>query len=405
MLSTDENKRLTEVGRGTPMGDLLRRYWHPVAPAAELTNRPTKQLRLLGEDLVLYKDKRGTYGLLGLHCPHRRANLVYGLVENTGLRCSYHGWCFDETGACIEQPFEDTVRSVNAYREKTPAQAYAVREKAGLLWAYLGPDPAPCLWDWDAYNARGFKYVSIAHVPCNWLQCQENSVDSVHFEWLHQNWSLHRAGKPYGPQHRRLAFDEHEFGITYRRILSNTDEEDELWQTGRMCLWPNCLFVGNSFNWNVPVDDETTLRVCWWVHPLRGTLPYEQSQIPYWYAPIKDTNGGWIVDGGSHQDIVAMVGQGTIADRSREHLGQSDRGIVLLRRIFANDLIRIAAGDDPKGVLRDESRNQRIALPYVRAELAAPDAILPIARIGMSGPPQEIADELERTWLAHSDDA
>jgi len=405
MLSAEDNKRLTEVERGTPMGDLLRRYWHPVAPVAELEDRPTKQVRVLGEDLVLYKDKRGTYGLLDLHCPHRRANLAYGLVEHTGLRCSYHGWCFDEAGTCIEQPFEDTLRTDNTYRKKTGTRAYPVRAKAGLLWAYMGPEPVPCLWDWDAYYARGFKYLSIACVPCNWLQCQENSVDPVHFEWLHQNWSLSRAEQPYGPKHSRIGFDEHEFGIVYHRIVSNTDEQHDLWRTGRMCLWPNCLFVGNSFNWNVPIDDESTLRICWWLHPLRGTLPYEQSRIPYWYAPVKDSNGEWITEGGSHQDIVAMVGQGTIADRSCERLGQSDRGIVLLRRIFANDLTRVAAGGDPKGVLRDESRNHRISLPYVQAELAAPDGIVPAGRIGMVGQPKEISDELERAWHAHMDNA
>jgi 5,5'-dehydrodivanillate O-demethylase len=403
MLNAEENKRLTETGRGTPMGELLRRYWHPIAAVAEFDECSLKQIRVLGEDLVLYKDKRGTFGLLDVHCPHRRASLAYGLVETTGLRCHYHGWCFDEAGKCLEQPFEDTVRPNSTFRDKVRANAYPVRSKAGMLWAYMGPDPVPCLWDWDVFYARGYSFVSCARVPCNWLQCQEGSIDPIHFEWLHQNWMLHRAGQPYGPKHTRIAFEEFEFGITYRRILSTTDEGHDLWKVGRACLWPNSLFVGNSFHWSVPIDDESTLRISWWLHPLPGTRPFEQSRTPYWYAPITDTSGQWIIDGGSHQDIVAMVGQGTIADRSRERLGETDRGIIMMRQILSNDLDHIALGHDPKGVLRDESRNHRLVLPSIPGELAAPAAIVPASVIGMSGQPQSIIDELELAWRDHED--
>ena len=139
MLSVDANEKLTQVGKGTPMGELMRRYWHPVAATVELEERPTKSVRLLAEDLVLYKDRSGTYGLLDRLCPHRRVDLSYGIPEENGLRCMYHGWMYDETGQCIEQPFEETVHPDGRFKEKVRIAGYPVEEMGGLLWAYLGP--------------------------------------------------------------------------------------------------------------------------------------------------------------------------------------------------------------------------------------------------------------------------
>src|SRR5579863_4053611 len=139
MLSEETNRLVTEVGPGTQMGALLRRYWHPIAAVAELDETPVKPMRLFGEDLVLYRDLSGTYGLVDRHCPHRRADLSYGTVEACGLRCHYHGWRFDETGRCREQPFEDTVNPDVRFRDDVRLTAYQVEAKAGLLWAYLGP--------------------------------------------------------------------------------------------------------------------------------------------------------------------------------------------------------------------------------------------------------------------------
>ena len=124
MLSVQENELLTQVGPGTPMGELMRRYWHPIAAAAELIDRPTKAVRLLGEDLVLYKDRSGTLGLIDRFCPHRRVDLSYGIPEEHGLRCMYHGWMMDETGQCIEQPFEETVHPDGRFKEKVKVAGY-----------------------------------------------------------------------------------------------------------------------------------------------------------------------------------------------------------------------------------------------------------------------------------------
>src|SRR5271154_4217502 len=139
MLTAEENVRLTRVGPGTPMGELMRRYWHPIAALAEMKSAWTKRVRLLGEDLVLFRDRSGTFGLIEDLCPHRRASLAYGIPAIDGIRCPYHGWKFDATGACIEQPNEPEDSS---FKDKVTTTAYPVGELGGLLWAYLGPLPA-----------------------------------------------------------------------------------------------------------------------------------------------------------------------------------------------------------------------------------------------------------------------
>ena len=175
MLSEQANRELTQVGSGTPMGELMRRYWHPVAATAELDERPTKPVRLLGEDLVLYKDTSGTLGLIDRYCPHRRVDLSYGIPEARGLRCMYHGWMMDETGQCIEQPFEETVHPDGRFKEKVRVAGYPVEELGGLVFAYLGPAPVPLLPRWEQLTwDNAVREICIAELPCNWLQCQEN---------------------------------------------------------------------------------------------------------------------------------------------------------------------------------------------------------------------------------------
>ena len=138
MLTPEKNRQLTEVGPGTPMGEVLRRHWHPIAGIDELEREPVKPVRLMGEDLVLFKDLGGRYGLVDRHCAHRRADLSYGYVEEYGIRCNYHGWQFDAQGACVAQPFEEQVDPSARMRCKVRLKAYEVRPLAGLLWAYLG---------------------------------------------------------------------------------------------------------------------------------------------------------------------------------------------------------------------------------------------------------------------------
>ncbi|MDE3169131.1 MAG: aromatic ring-hydroxylating dioxygenase subunit alpha [Acidobacteriota bacterium] len=368
MLDAAKNRLLSEVGPGTPMGNLLRRYWMPIAGASEFESESVKPVRLMGEDLTLYKDFNGTFGLVDRHCPHRSADMSYGIVEDCGLRCSYHGWRFDQDGRCTEQPYEDLAQPEARYRDKVRIKAYPVQERAGLIWAYLGPQPAPLVPNWEPFTwENGFVQIVFADVPCNWLQCQENSVDPLHFEWMHMNWSARlaeRAGK-YSPRHLKLAFDEFEYGIVYRRIREGMSEEDPLWKVGRVCLWPNALFTGDHFEWRVPVDDENTLSVTWCFSRVpREREPYVQERIPAWRGPVRDAETGrWISTHVMNQDFIAWIGQGAITDRTREHLGSSDAGIIMMRNRFWKDMEAIAHGEDPKATIRDPEVNRCVELP------------------------------------------
>src|SRR5215472_14663708 len=372
MLESSKNELLTKVSRGTSMGELLRRYWMPIAAVSEFDSESVKPVRLMGEDLTLYKDMSGNFGLVDRHCPHRSADMSYGFVEQCGLRCNYHGWLFGQDGRCLEQPYEDVAHPEARFRDKIRIQAYPVQAHAGLLWAYLGPAPPP-VPNWEPFTWKnGFVQIVFAEVPCNWLQCQENSVDPLHFEWMHMNWSvrLNDKGGPYSPRHLKLAFDEFDYGIIYRRIREGMSEEDPLWKVGRVCLWPNALFTGDHFEWRVPIDDENTLSVTWCFSRVpKESEPYVQDRIPAWRGPVRDESGRWISSHVMNQDFIAWVGQGTIADRTQEHLGSSDRGIIILRNRFLGDLKAISRGEDPKATIRDPELNRCVPLPIAERKV------------------------------------
>lgn len=367
MLTHEQNELLTRVGPGMPMGTLLRQYWLPIAAESELDDRAVKPVRLLGENLVLYKDLGGHIGLIDRHCPHRRADMSFGFVEDCGLRCNYHGWLFDADGRTVEQPYEDVALGNVQVRDKVRTKAYPVRATGGLLWAFLGTGEPPILPQYEAFSwPNGFKQIIISEVPCNWAQCQENSIDPVHFEWMHSNWSIRLKGQrgPYAPRHVKIDFEEFEHGFLYKRIREDTDEKHDLWTVGRVTLWPIGVFLGDHFEWRVPIDDENTLSIAWSFQrvPLESE-PYVQERIPYWYGPTRDADGEWISSHVMNQDFVAWIGQGTIADRTKEHLGRSDLGVGLMRRQLFADVKAVAEGRDPKGVLRTPPEGGVIHLP------------------------------------------
>src|ERR1700676_3555954 len=216
MISAEENERLTRVGPGTPMGNLQRRYWHPIGGLEEMQDRWTKRVRLLGEDLVLYKDRTGKFGLIAEFCPHRRASLAYGIPTEDGIRCPYHGWKFDGTGSCLEQPNEPEGSN---FKDKVKTAGYPVEELGGMIFAYMGPLPAPLLPRWDGFvGDRVIRMCGWAPVACNWLQIMENSLDPVHTEWLHgklQEFIEEKQGRTYtnSRKHLKIDFAEFEYGI------------------------------------------------------------------------------------------------------------------------------------------------------------------------------------------------
>ena len=378
-LTEEQNRRLTEVGPGTPMGDLLRRYWHPIAAESEF-DRPDspsstadvgntkviKAVRIMGEDLVLYRRPDGRFGLIEPHCPHRRAGLVNGYVEEDGIRCSYHGWKFALDGQCIEQPFEEAVSAGTRFRDSICALAYRAEAKFGLVWAYLGPEPAPLIPTWEPFTYDNcFTQVVLHRVDCNWLQAQENSIDPVHFEWLHNNWHAGRAGDTdrYAPRHVELGFEEWEYGFMYRRLHEGEDRQSDAWRNGRLSMMPN-VFAPLHFEWRVPIDDRATLSVIWHTERVAADRePYEQERIPHWWGRDSDELGRPLTTHVLGQDVMSWTGQGSITDRTKEHLGRSDKGVQMFRRRLEADLAAVERGDDPSGLVRDPAANECIAFP------------------------------------------
>ena len=399
MLSTSENDALTRVSPGTPMGELMRRYWHPVAAASELDERPTKALRILGEDLVLYRDRSGTLGLIERLCPHRRVDLSYGIPEDDGLRCMYHGWMFDETGQCIEQPFEETVHPSRVsrpgsepgsseavdkagFKEKVRVRAYPVQVLAGMVFAYMGPQPAPLLPNWEPFSYdNGFINIAIAELPTNWLHCAENGLDSVHLEWLHAYWGTRleeeRArARGEAPEvfprivrrHLRIGFDLFDYGIIKRRLVEGASEEHHDWTRGHPMIFPNVVFVGNaiksSFQYKVPIDDENTLHLTWYFYRAApGHNMPVNDDVPFFRVPLHYPDGRSIDDVVNNQDFMTWVSQGAIADRSMERLGESDTGIIMYRKLLRDQMDIVAKGGDPMALVRDPAKNARIELP------------------------------------------
>jgi len=379
MLTVEQNIRITQTGADTPMGQLLRRYWHPLAPSAELNDEtPTKEVRLMSEDLVLFRSTAGNVGLIEPSCPHRKANLSYGVPEPEGIRCAYHGWLFDATGACIDQPSEP---AGSRFKDKVKMKAYPVQEFAGLIWAYMGPLPAPILPKWDAFTWEdAWRDVYYCTLPCNWLQCQENSLDPVHFEWLHRYWGGWVQNKrlpaeeraiwnaqtlPRGRHQVKVGFDRFEYGIIKRRLLEGESEQDEWWRIGHPIIFPNLLRVGeahpteagwvHAFQMRVPIDDTHTLHIVHRTFLPRPGVTYPKQgprDIPWEERAVFDDQGKplntWVVG----QDQSAWITQGAVSDRSTEALGVTDMGIIMFRNLIEEQIRVVEQGGEPINVHR-----------------------------------------------------
>jgi 5,5'-dehydrodivanillate O-demethylase len=417
MLTAAENERLTRIGPGTPMGALQRRYWHPIAGVDEMQGRWTKRVRLLGEDLVLFKDRAGRLGLIHEFCPHRRASLAYGIPEADGIRCPYHGWKFDHDGACLEQPNEPPE---STFKDKVKTPAYQVAELGGFIWAYLGPQPAPLIPRWEGLvSESGIRSIGRTVVPCNWLQIMENSFDPIHTEWLHgrlQEFQEEERGSTYAisRKHLDIAFEEFEYGVYKRRLLAGASPDSDDWKIGHPVIFPNTLAVGSGggrlwkmhvYQMRVPMDDENTMHYWYTAYePPQGIeVPrHLLERVPVYDVPFQDENGEFILDVIDSQDVMAWVTQGRIFQRQTEALGTSDRGIILFRKILQRELAKVEAGEDPMGVIRDPAKNVCIAFPLERDKVHFTDGFANLLRRQYARY-SPIADELVQLFNAYNE--
>ena len=377
MESVEHNKTLTQVGKGTPMGELMRRYWQPMAAAEDMKNAWTRRVRLLGEDLVLFKDRQGRLGLIAEQCPHRRASFAFGIPTQDGIRCPYHGWEYSAQGKCLNQPNEP---DNCAFRDKVATDAYPVQELGGVLFAYMGPLPAPLLPRFDGFVVEGaIRMLGRVVLPVNWLQIMENSLDPIHTEWLHghqHEFQKEQEGikVAISAHHLKIDFKEFEFGITKHRLLEGHSEDDDDWKVGHPIVFPNMLAVGNgdeksryyAFQIRVPVDDTHTLHLWYTAYmPPHGAVvpPHLLEKVHTYEVPYQDAQGHYIMDNVDGQDMMAWISQGAIADRSKENLASTDRGVAMYRRTLRRELKKIEQGLDPMALVRDPVRNVRIDLP------------------------------------------
>jgi 5,5'-dehydrodivanillate O-demethylase len=363
-------ERLTRVGPGTPAGEYLRRFWYPVAALTELDEWPVKKIRLLGEDLALYRTEDGTLGLLADRCPHRGASLSCGMTDGSLLRCAYHGWAYDTTGQCVETPAEPATSTL---RSRIKTAGYPVQEMGGMLWAYLGPHPVPLLPRYEHVVRDDLeKAVTISDLPCNWLQCAENSVDPIHLEFLHMkflNWARKHKGLSENVRmrkHERFDFELFEYGILKKRMWVGDTEDSEEWKIGHPLIFPGTLFVPINATWvewqfRVPVDDERTI-IYWYDAKVPEDGKPTSNAVPLAQNPWGTPDGKFFPEVINAQDMMMWISQGPITDHSREHLGESDRGVALYRKTLLEELDKVARGEDPRGVVRDPAQNT----PYIK---------------------------------------
>jgi 5,5'-dehydrodivanillate O-demethylase len=366
MLTKEQNDYLVEVGPGTPVGTLLRRYWHPFGVTEDVSaDSRTHAVRLLGEDLVLYLTDDGGYRLVAESCAHRRVSLCYGFVEGNDIRCPYHGWKYDGTGQCIEQPFEQDNRRA---RERAKIAGYPVQEYRGLLFAYLGGDEPPVLPRWDVMERRDGHLTRYIDEPlqCNWMQPMENAVDTVHTFWLHGH-TMHLKGINMGSYYYRTiekySFEEFDLGIIKRRVYRSDDGELEE-ESGHPLVFPNILRLpegrAQAVHWRVPVDDTRTMiiRVGLVPDPDGVEHPDDEPSLVR-VAREVDENGIYTMDTFSGQDRMAWETQGEVYDRTKEILGAEDKGIAMYRRMVREQAERVLAGEEPIGRDTDPAKAYR----------------------------------------------
>jgi len=401
-----EDEFLTHSGPGTPLGEYLRRFWQPVAGSRELNDLPVV-VKIMGEELVVFRDKSNRVGVLELHCTHRGTSLEYGIITERGIRCCYHGWLMDVDGKILETPGEPPD---STFKDRLFHGAYPTHEFGGLVFAYMGPpDKKPAFPLYDSYERPGFHVYSPGKnlYPCNWLQIIENDMDPVHTTFLHArvsglqrptsfleigtiDWMETPIGMIY-MHSRRLG--DHVFVRMNDNILPNAAQAAPSAKAGL----EEGLDLPLGPVWCVPVDDQNTMKFrirlyrdgdtpSYKMNPgLTGDRPYEERQR-------------------KPDDYEAQTGQRPIAIHALEHQGSTDRGVIMFRRQVANGIRAVQKGEDPQGITRKEGEtvptycnNTTMSIPHPPTEDEDRKLLLStgrrLAESYLKVPPAEVARE------------
>ncbi len=386
------NADLAHVGLGTPAGTWFRRYWLVVSTTSELRDIPLG-LKILGEELVLFRDLKGNIGLVGLHCSHRGSSLEYGDIEDKGIRCPYHGWLFDVSGNCLEQPAEP---KGSAFHQKVKHLSYPVRELGGLIFAYMGPDrdnPPPLPKYSPLIDRGGQRQIEpIRHNDYNWFNFYENSADPTHICVLHRHsgYGEQTWGDQFFSYHDMPEFEpvETDYGLKVVMTKPGSTPESEVVDTMSLGL-PSIIQIGDTEFVHAKVDAAKLLKEgshCEHIlfltpnddeHFTIFTVNYYTGLDPDFFAKLERMRATEVprekireydhrkympYKGNVRQeDIVTQGTQGLLGDRE-EHLGSADRGVIMLRRIVREAIGAAARGGRPKGVLPHERADEIVHL-------------------------------------------
>ncbi|BCJ88404.1 Rieske 2Fe-2S domain-containing protein [Effusibacillus dendaii] len=399
MLKPEENERLTRVGPGTPMGEVFRRYWIPALLSEELPEPdcPPIRVRLLGENLVAFRDTNGTVGLLDRYCPHRRVELFWGRNEECGLRCVYHGWKFDVAGNCVDMPNEPTESN---FKQKVKITSYPTWEKAGVIWTYMGPkDWMPPLPDYEWVRApETHRHVSKTFEACNWLQGLEGGIDTSHSSFAHNNNLADKNALRTRAPSPKLEVVKTDYGFRYAGIRDLG--QDGNYVRAYQYIMPAQQMRGAMTKWKdgsreefpaiaghiwVPIDDEST-----WVW---NFIYSADKQIPFTpefvlehetafgrgpndllpgYRLKRNPSNDYLIDrevqriqtftgisGINTQDYALQETAAPIIDRSLERLGTADAAIIAARHLLLEATRDVEQGKAPRGTRADSYRNVR----------------------------------------------
>jgi phthalate 4,5-dioxygenase oxygenase subunit len=421
-MKPEDNERLTRVGPGTPGGDLFRRYWQPalLSKEAPTPDGAPVRVRLLGEDLIAFRDSAGKVGLVEAYCPHRRAPLYFARNEECGLRCVYHGWKFNRDGDCVDMPSEPPGTPLQA---KVKLLAYPTHEAGGIVWTYMGPKelmPAPPDYEWLRTPATHL-HVSKTYEDCNYLQGLEGGLDTAHVSFLHRddrNAVTHLSALDTAP---KLDVSPTDYGYYYvsQRNIGPERKYVRIYQYIMPAQQMRPSVVASSGGkqemptidghiW-APIDDERT-NVYNYIysfspeHPLSADFIREEEEffgrgendfIPGTFRLKQNAGNDYLVDrslqqkgnfsgivGINTQDFALQEGMGKIVDRSREFLGTTDRAIVVMRRMMLEAMRTVESGGRPPGIEPGQHRGAR----------AHDDIVSP------TSPLQDLLDEARARW-------